>query len=161
MSQLDAGQVGWTAPAMEPRRRSMGRLVIVGGVVLAVVLFTGYVGLTFLGAQVQAELAGTIEFGTGGGSVCSVDGGATSFAGGTTVHTAAHLTRSVPAGSSITIRVLRDGAEIATDSVAFDTTGDCIAQSLQGGALSSGHYRVEYLAGSELLASGEFDAGAP
>jgi len=152
---------GWIAPSAEPRQGSMRRFAIVGLAVLLVLLLVGYVGLTFLGAQVQAVLSGTVEFGTGPASACTVEGRATSFTSGTTVYTAAHLARVVDSGTAVEIRVLQDGNEVGADSVSFDTSGDCVVQSLSGAALTAGHYRVEYLAGTELLSVGEFDVIAP
>ena len=134
------------------------RVLIVAGLGAAV-LFVGYVGLTFLGAQVGAALRGTVEFGTGG-SGCSIQGRASTFPPGGSLFVAAYPSRTVPAGEVLTLRVLRDGAELFSQPQTFDAAlepGDCVSGGMQGAELTPAHYRFEYLAGTETLAAGEFD----
>jgi hypothetical protein len=132
------------------------RRLILAGIVIVAILTVGYIGLVFLGSQVDTALRGTIEFGTGG-SGCTVEGRASTFPANASVYEVAHLTREVVAGETVTFRVSRDGTELASVPRAFDVTGDCLGGTLPGALLTPGHYRVEYHAGSEPLASGEFD----
>ena len=156
-SEPGAGNDGrMDAVAAPPKRRSgVRRIVIIGGLVAAL-LFVGYVGLSFLGAQVLEQLRGTVEFGTGG-SGCNVEGRASTFPAGGAVYAVAHLTREVPAGTVVTFRVAQNGTEVGSVPRTFDAAGDCVIGTLPGAALTPAHYRVEYLAGSETLAAGEFD----
>jgi len=146
-----------TAAAGRPRSRL--RLVIAAAVVAIATLFVGYVGLVFLGSQVQEILRGTIEMGTESGSGCSVGASTSSFSADATVYFAVHLAREVPAGEVLTVRVLQDGAELESTDRTFQQSGDCITGSVPASGFAPGHYRLEYLAGSEELASGEFDIG--
>jgi len=135
------------------------RRIILAGVVIVAILFVGYVGLSFLGARVLEQLRGTVEFGSGG-SGCSVEGRASTFAAGGAVYAVAHLTREVPAGTVVTFRVSQNGSEVGSVPRTFDVAGDCVTGTLPGASLMPAHYRVEYLAGAETLATGEFDIAA-
>ena len=84
-------------------------------------------------------------------------GEASTFPANTSIYEVAHLAREVAAGETVTFRVSHDGAEVASVPRAFDVAGDCLGGTLPGALLTPGHYRVEYHAGSEPLASGEFD----
>ena len=165
-SPSGAGAAGTPDPSADApatatgRPRSRLRLLIVAAVAAIAVLFAGYVGLTFLGSQVQEALRGTIELGTETGSGCSVNGSTTSFSAEDTLYFAVHLTREVAAGEVMTVRVLQDGAELESTERTFEQSGDCLAGSVPASGFDPGHYRLEYLAGSELLASGEFDIGS-
>ena len=160
MSELSTGEAGPTAgaDALPKRRPWLKRLLVIGGLVLAI-LFIGYVGLSFLGAQVADALRGTIEFGTGG-SGCSVDGRASTFPLGSFVYVVAYPSRDVAAGEVLTLRVSQDGVEALSQPDTLDTAlgkGDCLSGSMPGTAFAPAHYRFEYRAGSETLAAGEFD----
>lgn len=148
-----------TSDAASPKRGSgRRRLLIIGGLIVAVV-FVVYVGLSFLGAQVAEVLRGTVEFGTGG-SGCTVDGRASKFTPGGSLFVVAYPSRDVPAGEAVTLRVLSDGVELASLPQTFGSAlgkGDCLSGSMPGDAFTPGHYRFEYLAGTETLAAGEFD----
>jgi hypothetical protein len=112
------------------------------------------------GDKPQAAVAGTVEFGTGG-SGCTVQGPASSFPSGTgagAIYDVAHFSREVSTGEVVTFRVLQDGKELAAVPRAFADAGDCLGGALPAG-LPAAHYRIEYLAGTELLAAGEFDIG--
>jgi hypothetical protein len=107
---------------------------------------------------IETAPAGTIEFGTGA-SGCTIEGAASTFpSGAAAIHDVAHFTREVRTGEVVTFRVLQDGKELAAVPRAFAAAGDCLGGALPEG-LPPGHYRIEYLAGSELLAAGEFDVG--
>lgn len=132
------------------------RLVLVG-VVIAAIIAVGYVAFTVMGSQARDAQRGTVEFGTGG-SECNVEGRSATFpSGGASIYEVAHLAREVQAGEVVTFRVSQDGTELASVPRTFDATGDCLGGTLPGALLTPGRYRVEYLAGSEILASGEFD----
>ena len=148
------------APDADARRpRSRSRLLIVAIVGTIVVLFAGYVGLSFLGSQVEEALRGTIEMGTETGSGCSVSSSTSSFSADDTLYFAVHLAREVPAGEIVTVRLLQDGAELESTARTFEESGTCLTGSVPASGFDPGHYRLEYLAGSEQLASGEFDIG--
>lgn len=116
-------------------------------------------GLNCLGAQLKEVLRGTVEFGTGG-SGCSIEGRASTFPPRGSLYVVAYPSRTLPAGEVLTLRVLRDGAELFSQPRTFDAAlepGDCVSGGLQGAELTPAHYRFEYLAGTETLAAGEFD----
>ena len=143
------------SPASGPRPRRR-RLLLLGGVIIVAVLGVVYIGMTLLGTPADSAGRGTVEFGTGG-SGCSVDGTASSFPSGTAaIYEVAHFEREVRAGDVVTFRVVQDGAEVASVPRTFDATGDCLGGTLPNG-LPPGQYRIEYLAGAENLAAGEFD----
>lgn len=136
------------------RRRR--RLVLVG-VAIAAILAIGYIAFTFLDSQARDALRGTVEFGTGG-AACDVEGRGSSFPSGVaSVYEVAHLTRVVEAAEVVTFQVSLDGAQVASVPRTFDESGDCFGGTLPGELLTPGRYRIEYLVGAELLASGEFD----
>ena len=140
------------AGGARPRRR---RLLLLAGVIIVAVLGLGYIGMTLLGTPADSTRRGTVEFGTAG-SGCSVDGTASSFPSDTAaIYDVAHFAREVRTGEVVTFRVLHDGAEVASVPRAFDATGDCLGGTLPSG-LPPGEYRIEYLAGAERLAAGEF-----
>ena len=157
MSEPGIGQSGLTAAP--PKRSSRVRRVLIIGGLVAAVLFVGYVGLSFLGAQVGAALGGTVEFGTSG-SECTVEGRASTFTPDGELYVVAYPSRSVPAGEVVTMRVLQDGAEVLSQPQTFGAaldSGDCLSGSMSRAAFTPAHYRFEYLAGAETLAAGEFD----
>jgi hypothetical protein len=144
---------GWVAEGPESGRRTRG--CVIAAVVVVVALFVGFVGLVFLGTQIQSMLAGTIEFGTGG-QECSVSDRATTFPASATIHYAAHLQREMRGGEKITITVtFPNGTTDSTDET-FDKAGQCVYQDIDPG-LDVGHYVMEFRSGTELLSKGEFD----
>ena len=144
---------GWVAEGPESGRRARG--CVIAGAVIVVILFVGFIGLVFLGAQIQSMLAGTIEFGTGG-KECSVSDRATTFPASATIHYAAHLEREVTVGEKITVTVsFPNGTTDSTDET-FDRAGQCVYQDIDPG-LDVGHYLMEFRSGTELLSKGEFD----
>jgi hypothetical protein len=157
VSEPDLGHSSWTVAP--PRRSSwLRRVLIIGGLVVAA-LFVGYVGLSFLGAQVGTALRGTVEFGTSG-SECTIDGRASTFAPGGELYVVAYPSRVIPAGEVVTMRVLQDGTEVLSQPQTFGAaldSGDCLSGSMSRAAFTPAHYRFEYLAGTETLAAGEFD----
>jgi hypothetical protein len=143
------------AGGARPRRR---RLLLLAGVILVAVLGAFYVGMTLLSTPADSTRRGIVEFGTGG-SECSIDGVTSNFPSGTaSIYEVAHFAREVRAGEVVTFRVLQDGAEVASVPRTFETTGDCLGGTLPSG-LPPGQYRIEYLAGTEPLAAGEFSIG--
>lgn len=145
---------GWIAPeggSGGGRRRGC----IIAVVIIGAFLVFGYIGLVFLGNQVQSILGGTIQFGTSG-SGCSVNGTATSFPASTAIHSVAYLERKTTTGETITIAVsYPDGTTDSTDQ-AMAAAADCLTQDIAPG-LDPGHYGLEYRAGTEVLAKGGFD----
>jgi hypothetical protein len=142
-----------TAP---PAGRSKSLWALVALAVVIMVLAIGCVGLIFIGGQIQKILAGTVEFGTSEAVGCSVGQRAVAFPSGTSVHVAGHLQRKVESGEVVAITISRDGTVLSSGSEATTSAGDCMIGALPGDA-PSGHYRIEYLVGTEVLASGEFD----
>ena len=146
-------------PGAAPKGRSRGKTILVVGVVVVAALLLAYIGIRVIGAAVGEVLLGTAEFGTGG-SGCTLDGKATTFPAGSPLYVVANPAQEVAAGEVVTMRVLRNGAEISTEPMTFDTAivkGNCISGPLPSDAFTPAHYRFEYLAGTEMLASGEFD----
>jgi hypothetical protein len=126
----------------------------IAGVVL-VFFLVGVVALNFLGGQIEKILAGTVEFGSGG-TGCSVTGGATTFRVGQSIHTAAHLTREVPAGEAVTVQLVANGSVVESNAQSFPTAGSCVSIDLTTSGVPPGTYRLEYLSGTETLSSGSF-----
>ena len=156
-AEVDPGPVDGAAASPKPRSR--GKDILVIGVVVVAALFLAYVGLRVIGGAVGEVLLGTAQFGTGG-SGCTLEGKATTFPAGSPLYVVANPAQEVPAGEVVTMRVLRDGAEVSSEPMTFDTaivTGNCISGPLPSDAFTPAHYRFEYLAGTEMLASGEFD----
>jgi hypothetical protein len=130
------------------------RWFLIAAAVLAVGLGIGAVGAWLLDGPADSDRTGTIEFGAHG-TGCRVDETASSFPSGTvSVYEAAHYAREVRAGEVVTFRVLQDGAEVASVDRTFDEAGDCLGGDLPG-PLPPGRYRIEHLAGAEVLAAGE------
>jgi hypothetical protein len=144
---------GWVASGPQSGRR--GRGCVIAAIVTAAILLFGFVGVLFLGAQVVEALKGTIEFGTGG-TECSVTGEATTFPASATIHLAAHLEREVSAGEVITLRVLKPDGTTETGDTTYDEAATCLYQDVSPG-LPSGHYALEFRAGTEVLSRGEMD----
>lgn len=153
-----SGPPGWIPPG-GPGQRSRGRtLAIVGCAVLAIVLSLGVsatIALVFLGSQVEQVLGGTVDFGTGG-TGCSVTGTGTQFQVGQPIHVAAHLKREVPAGETVTVRLITGGSVLQSGSQSFATAGRCVYLDLPTTSLGAAAYRLEYLSGTEILSSGSF-----
>jgi hypothetical protein len=143
---------GW-APQPARSRRTTG--CVVAAAIVVAVLFIGYIGLVFLGGQVESILRGTVEFGTGG-SECSLTETGTSFATDETIHLAAHFERTTAAGETVTLIVTDQDGTTETNEQTFDAPSDCLFMDL-GPGIPPGHYALEFRAGTELLASGELD----
>jgi hypothetical protein len=112
---------------------------VIAGVVIVLVLLFGFIGIVFLGSQVQEALKGTIEFGTGG-TECAVTGEGTTFPASATIHLAAHLERQVSAGEVISLTVLNPDGTTETGDSTCDTAATCL-----------------FRAGSEVLSRGELN----
>ena len=128
------------------------------GIVVVTILTVGYIGLRFVGSQVQEILRGTIEFGTSG-STCVVSAPASSFSSSNSIYYAAHFAREVPVGEAVTQRLLQNGTEVAAVPRTFEVAGDCVEGTIGADALTPGHYEMEYAVDVEVLAKGEFDIG--
>ena len=145
---------GWVAPDGGARSgRRTGCVVAV--VVLAGVVFFSFIGLVFLGGQVQNLLKGTVQFGTGG-SECSLTQTGTTFASTDTIHLAAHFERTVAAGETVTMVVSYEDGTSETSDETFDEPTDCLFMDL-GPGVPAGRDPVEVRAGTEVLARGELD----
>ncbi len=151
----EASSTAWVAPSDGGggSRRTRGCLIV--AIVAAVLLVVGFFGLVFLGGQVESILAGTIEFGTGG-TGCSVTGEGKTFKASSPIHSAAYLQREIRAGETITTVVTFPNGTSEPSDRTFDDTGKCITEDVEPG-LEPGHYGLEYRAGTEVLAKGEFD----
>lgn len=156
MSEQGQGHTEWVPPA-EPAsggRRKLRRVALIAGVIVGALL-VGSIGLSFLGAQVLDTLRGTIEFGTGG-SGCTVQGRASSFPSSTAIYSVGYFTRELPAGGVVTVVLTQDGIAIGSREETVDVAADCIAWSLPPASLTPAGYRLDYVVGSEALATGEF-----
>jgi hypothetical protein len=131
------------------------RWCVIAAIGVVVLLVLGYIGLIFLGSQVESILNGTIEFGTGG-TGCSVSGKATTFPASASIHAVAYLERDTTVGETLTLAVTYPDATTETNGQAVASVANCVSQDIQSG-LAPGHYRFEYRAGTEVLAQGGFD----
>ena len=150
---------GWVSP--EPQQPTSGRRrLLIGGLVVAAMLFVGYLGLIFLGGQVLHALRGTAEFGTSG-SGCVVHGRSSTFPRGTDLYIVAYVSRDIALGEPVSLHMTQDGQDAGHSGSRPDlvlAAGDCLAGPLRGeDTLVPAHYRFEYLVGSETIAVGEFD----
>jgi hypothetical protein len=136
-----------------PPRRWRRRLLVLG---LAVVIvgFVGYVGLSFLGGQVQKVLAGQIQFGTTAPNGCDIAQSATEFPAGTTLYWAAYLRNEAPAGTTLVIEESRGGHVVGTTDYVTSVTATCLATTSATPALAAGIYTVRILRGSTEEATG-------
>lgn len=154
-------QVQWVSPSSEtPKRSRTGCAIgaVIGVIALVVVV---YVGLVFLGGQVQTLLAGTVQVGTGGNG-CSVTGEATSFPTSTaSIHVVAYLEREAVAGETVAVTLHAPDGSKGTQSLELDSAATCVSLDLPlGGALPVGAYTLDYAIGSEVLATGGFELHA-
>ncbi len=145
---------GWrtTGPSTGRSRR---RLLLGLGCGVVAVLFLGSVGALLLGAQGTAALRGKIEFGAGN-DACRIAAPSSNFTTHDEIHVVAHLNREVSPGEVVSVVAIREGGLVDSADKTFGKAGDCTYWILRGDQLLPGGYRLEYRAGSELLAAGEF-----
>jgi hypothetical protein len=125
-----------------PGRRSP---LLLGCIVVATLLVAGPLIATWIldqpgssGADFQA-----VGFGTGG-SECTLTDVASSFKQGVPIRDVLTLSPDLPAGSTVTVKVEMNGAELVDlrDTINFTEPAACIYGTLSG--LEVGDYRVEY-----------------
>jgi hypothetical protein len=108
-------------------------------------------------APSPALRAGPIEFGTGSNeATCTITGLTNHYSAGDALYWAANYSRMVEASDATTSRLYVDG----TLAVARDippSVGNCISGSIGKGPAMAGHYLLEYLVGTEVIARGEVD----
>jgi hypothetical protein len=137
---------GWIQPGPSARPSRRGPILALGclGVV---VLFVGLVvgvplvAVAILDASAGAPAMQSIGFGTGG-SGCVLDVTTHTFASGTPVRIVAQFTPELAAGTTVTIKVAKDGGSLEDRGVVnVDTPSDCIGGAMT--PLGPGHYHVE------------------
>jgi hypothetical protein len=72
----------------------------------------------------------------------------------------AYVARDIALGEPVSIRVSLDGRDLTSLPAQSDlalAAGDGLSAPISGEFLRTGHYRFEYLVGSETIAGGEFD----
>ena len=100
----------------------------------------------------------TVSFDTGG-SECSVSGVTSTFAVGDPIHMVATFSPPLPAGTSVTMTIMKGGSELpgARDTLTTTEPTPCVYHGLQG--LEVGTYQVTYSTelGSMPPGTGEFE----
>lgn len=147
---------------VEPGPGGTGLVTFIGGwfavVAPTLALLTA---LTFIGAQSQAVLAGTVAFGTSA-VACDIDSPATTIPANKPLYYAANLTREARAGETIRVTLSRStGSELLADDLTLDESADCVSGGLRANALTSGTYVFQFFVGAERLASGEIVITSP
>ena len=134
-------------PAWSSARPSgRGPVVALGCLVGAVLLVVVFVGLPLIATAILNSSSGAPEmqwigFGTGG-SGCVLDVTTETFASGTPVRIVAQFTPELAAGTTVTIKVAKDGGTLEDRGVVnVDTPSDCISGAMT--PLGPGHYHVE------------------
>lgn len=133
----------WPPPSIAaggvPRSRT-SRVLLVGcvGIVLAGVALALVVMFAALPGSVE-----TLAFGTGG-TQCTLDRMARTFAPDDPIRVSAEYTPSLPAGTVVTIHLARDGTEVAgyPQIVTFETATNCVYGDVSPGTLPAGHYHM-------------------
>ena len=123
--------------------RSSHRLGFLAFGCLVVVLLVGLplVAAAILDSSSGGPMMQSIGFGTGG-SGCVLDATATSFPRGTSVRLVAQFTPELAAGSTVTVRVAKDGGPLDVLGVVHvETPSDCISGSTA--QLEPGQYHIE------------------
>lgn len=104
----------------------------------------------------------TVSFARGG-SECSVSGETSTFAVGDPIHMVASFSPALPAGTSVTMTIMKDGSELpgARDTLTTTEPTPCVYHGLQG--LEVGKYEVRYSIepGSMPPGTGEFEITSP
>jgi len=134
---------GWIQPDPSTRPSRRGPLLALGCVVIVVVLFIGLplIATAILDSSSGGPAMQSIGFGTGG-SGCVLDVTKSTFASGTSVRLVAQFTPELAAGSTVTVRVAKDGGPLDDMGVVnVDTPSDCISGATA--QLEPGHYHVE------------------
>jgi hypothetical protein len=105
-----------------------------------------------------AITVGSIDFGTGEGppSTCSITGPTDHYKAGDALYWAASFSRMVEASEPTKVRLYVDGAPVVTGAIT-PARGSCVRGSVGQDTAFAGHYLLEYLVGTEVLARGEVD----
>jgi hypothetical protein len=140
-----------STPPPPPRWRRRLLLVALAVVVLG---FVGYVGLSFLGGQVQKVLAGRVQFGTTAPNGCDIAQSATEFPAGTTLYWGAYLLNEAPAGTTLVIEESKDGQVVGTTEYVPTDAANCLATKNATAPLPAGTYTVRILRGVTEEATG-------
>jgi len=134
---------GGSIPPVDAGHRSRRTALLIAIAVVAVAL----VALPLLATAILDGSSGTADiesvvFGTGG-TGCVVGTAASTFASSDTIRMVAQFTPDVPVGSTITIKVSKDGSELpaAGGTMAIGTAANCISGTLI--PLEPGQYFLE------------------
>ena len=163
-------QTGWLPPRPPAeKRRDWLRPFAIGCGVAAVLFLAG--PLVFLAIYNLSSTADSspraipavqaVQVGQGGFG-CAVTTTGTSFPEGTPVRVVATFSPNLPTGSSVLIKLHRDGMELTSrrEILRIDEPADCIYSEYPD--LAAGRYRIEYELESSAMPplSGEFDITA-
>lgn len=150
---------GWLPPdAHETRGR--GRPILIGILIVGAVLVASSLAAAFMLSQSPSSGPNlqSIGFGTGG-SECTLLDDASSFPLGVPVRAVVTLSPPMPAGSSVTTKLKRNGAELLDyrDTITFDEPAPCVYGTMT--RLESGHYEMTFEISPSAMPpiSGEFD----
>ena len=99
----------------------------------------------------------TLGFGLGG-SECTIETQMSTFATDDPIRVNAEYTPSLPAGTTVTIHLTRDGVEVPgyPQTVTFATPTDCVYGDVSPGTLPPGRYRLEVVPDSAPTIGAEF-----
>jgi hypothetical protein len=150
---------GWTPPG--PERLGRGRLLLVGGVLVLVVLLAA----SPLVAMVILDRSGTsgpnmqsIGFARGG-SECDLTDQARTFPHGVPVRFVMTFSPSLPAGGTATMKLSKDGTELVDFRETYTAAGSTSCIHATYPSLEVGHYRLEVTVSPSMMppSSGQFD----
>ena len=156
-------RAGWLPPGPAGNRRRWQTPLAIGCVLAAALLLAG--PLIFLAiynlSSTGSPSMQAVEFGRGG-SGCMVTMAGDSFPHGTRVRIVATFSPALPAGSTVLIKVHRDGTELTSrrEILRIDEASDCIYAEHED--LEAGRYRIVYELESSAMPplSGEFEVTA-
>lgn len=132
---------GWIPPDPSPRSSHRRGFLALG--CLVVVLFVGFglIATAILDSSSVGPAMQSLGFGTGG-SGCVLEVTARTFPSGTPVRLVARFTPELAAGTTVTVRVAKDGGTLDEMGVVdVKTPSDCISGATA--PLEPGHYHVE------------------
>lgn len=159
--RLDGSAVAQPAVSVGRRRLVIGTLAASLAVGVVTAGLTGPVVIERIAAASPSSPArGDVLFGTARED-CAVKGVSTRFTVGQEVHSAAKLHRWLAAGEEVALRASIGGVQLPEVQETYPSPVTCIFDGFATDQLPPGHYRMEYVAGSEVLATGEFDLVAP
>jgi hypothetical protein len=132
---------GWVQPDPSARPSRRGPFLAFGCLVVVVLVALPLAATAILDSSSGAPEIESLGFGTGG-SGCVLGVKAQTFPSGTPVRVVVQFTPELAAGSTVTVRVAKDGGPLDDLGVVnIDTPSDCISGATA--SLEPGHYHVE------------------